>query len=167
MGMESVYKLSVILNLVDNLSGQMNSVQSSVSGSVDKLNSAFGTMQKAGVAMAGIGGTITGLAMKTVTATFDTQNALGELSSLGVKDLKAVEDAAKSFSNTWAGTRVKPQNQQRKRWAHYLPQVTVSIKVFMMICLTLSLVRCSPPELQQQLRTTRHPAPRWQVRYQH
>lgn len=87
-----------------NLSGQMNSVQSSVSGSVDKLNSAFGTMQKAGVAMAGIGGTITGLAMKTVTATFDTQNALGELSSLGVKDLKAVEDAAKSFSNTWAGT---------------------------------------------------------------
>ena len=44
--------------------------------------------------MAGIGGTITGLAMKTVTATFDTQNALGELSSLGVKDLKAVEDAA-------------------------------------------------------------------------
>ena len=34
MGMESVYKLSVILNLVDNLSGQMNSVQSSVSGSV-------------------------------------------------------------------------------------------------------------------------------------
>lgn len=79
MGMESVYKLSVILNLVDNLSGQMNNVQSSVSGSVDKLNSAFGTMQKAGVAMAGIGGTITGLAMKTVTATFDTQNALGEL----------------------------------------------------------------------------------------
>lgn len=102
--MESVYKLSVILNLVDNLSNQMNGVQSSVSGSVNKLNSAFGTMQKAGAAMAGIGGTITGLCMKTVTATFDTQNALGELSSLGVKDLKAVEDAAKSFSDTWAGT---------------------------------------------------------------
>lgn len=104
MGMESVYKLSVILNLVDNLSGQMNGVQGSVSGSVEKLNTAFGTMQKAGLAMAGVGGTITGLAMKTATATFDTQNALGELSSLGVKDLKAVEDAAKSFSDTWAGT---------------------------------------------------------------
>ncbi len=50
--MESVYKLSVILNLVDNLSSQMNGVQSSVSGSVSKLNSAFGTMQKAGAAMA-------------------------------------------------------------------------------------------------------------------
>ena len=69
MGMESVYKLSVILNLVDNLSSQMNGVQSSVSNSVNKLNSAFGTMQKAGVAMAGVGGAITGLAMKTVTAT--------------------------------------------------------------------------------------------------
>lgn len=104
MGMESVYKLSVILNLVDNLSGQMGGVGSNVSGVVGKLNSAFGTMQKAGAAMAGVGAGITGLCMKTVTATFDTQNALGELSSLGVKDLKAVEDAAKSFSDTWAGT---------------------------------------------------------------
>lgn len=104
MGMESVYKLSVILNMVDNLSGNMGGVENSVSSTVNKLNSAFGTMQKAGMAMTGVGGAITGLAMKTVTSTFDTQNALGELSSLGVKDLKAVEEAAKSFSDTWAGT---------------------------------------------------------------
>ncbi len=104
MGMESVYRLSVILNMVDNLSGQMGTVQKNVSGGLGKLNSAFGTMQKAGAAMAGVGGAITGLAMKTVTATFGTQDALGELSSLGVKDLKAVEDAAKSFSDAWAGT---------------------------------------------------------------
>ena len=102
--MESVYKLSVILNMVDNLSGQMGGVGNNVSGVIGRLNSAFGTMQKAGAAMAGVGAGITGLCMKTVTATFDTQNALGELSSLGVKDLKAVEDAAKSFSDTWAGT---------------------------------------------------------------
>lgn len=104
MGMESVYKLSVILNMVDNLSGQMGGVGNNVTNTVNKLNTAFGTMQKAGAAMAGVGGAITGLCMKTVTATFDTQNALGELSSLGVKDLKAVENAAKSFSDTWAGT---------------------------------------------------------------
>ena len=102
--MESVYKLSVILNMVDNLSGQMGGVGNNVTNTVNKLNTAFGTMQKAGAAMAGVGGAITGLCMKTVTATFDTQNALGELSSLGVKDLKAVENAAKSFSDTWAGT---------------------------------------------------------------
>ena len=102
--MESVYKLSVVLNMVDNLSGQMGGVGNKVTNTVNKLNTAFGTMQKAGVAMAGVGGAITGLCVKTVTATFDTQNALGELSSLGVKDLKAVENAAKSFSDTWAGT---------------------------------------------------------------
>lgn len=104
MGMESVYKLSVILNMVDNLSGQMSGVQNNTANSISKLNSAFGTMQKAGAVMAGVGGAVAGLAMKTVTATFDTQNALGELASLGVKDLKAVEAAAKSFSDTWAGT---------------------------------------------------------------
>ena len=104
MGMESVYKLSVVLNLIDNLSGQMGKVGDSVSGNINKLNLAFGAMQKAGAAMAGAGAGIAGLCMKAATATFDTQNALGELSSLGVKDLKAVEDAAKSFSDTWAGT---------------------------------------------------------------
>ena len=82
MGMESVYKLSVILNMVDNLSSQMGGVGNNVTNTVNKLNTAFGTMQKAGAAMAGVGGAITGLCMKTVTATFDTQNALGELSSL-------------------------------------------------------------------------------------
>lgn len=100
MGMESVYKLSVILNLVDNLSGQINAA----TGSIGKLSSAFGKMQKASAAMMGIGTGIVGLAMGTVKATFDTQNALGELASLGVKDLQAVENAARSFSDTWAGT---------------------------------------------------------------
>ena len=33
-----------------------------------------------------------------------TQDALGELASLGVEDLAAVEKAAKSFSDQWAGT---------------------------------------------------------------
>lgn len=37
-------------------------------------------------------------------ATFETRRALGELASLGVKDLEAVEDAARSFSDQWAGT---------------------------------------------------------------
>lgn len=104
MGMESVYKLSVILNLVDNLSGQMGGVGSQVTGTVKKLDAAFGGMQKAGAVLAGAGTAITGFGLKTVTATFGTQNALGELSSLGVKDLKAVENAAKSFSDTWANT---------------------------------------------------------------
>lgn len=104
MGMESVYRLSVVLGMTDNLTKNMSSVQGNVDTSVGRMNSAFGTMQKAGAALTGIGGTITGVALTTVKATFDTQDALGELSSLGVEDLKAVEKAAKSFSDTWAGT---------------------------------------------------------------
>ena len=61
MGMESVYKLSVLLNVVDNLSGQMNTIQGNVSGSIQKLDSAFGTMQKAGAALTGVGGAILGV----------------------------------------------------------------------------------------------------------
>ena len=100
MGMESVFKLSVILKLIDDLSDPMDDA----TDSVGKLTSAFGMMQKASAAMMGVGSSIIGLSLGTVTATFDTQNALGELASLGVKDLQAVEDAAKSFSDTWAGT---------------------------------------------------------------
>jgi len=39
-----------------------------------------------------------------VASTAATQKALGELSSLGVKDLRAIEDAAESFTNTWSGS---------------------------------------------------------------
>jgi len=35
----------------------------------------------------------------------DTQKALGELASLGIKDLGALEDAAKDFTNTFGGTK--------------------------------------------------------------
>jgi TP901 family phage tail tape measure protein len=50
-----------------------------------------------------------GLALMSVPAalvasTAATQKALGELASHGVRDLRAIEDAAESFSNQWAGT---------------------------------------------------------------
>lgn len=104
MGMESVFKLSVVMGMIDNLSGGLSKVESNATSSVSRMNSAFGTMQKAGAAMSGVGVAILGVAAKTVTATFATQDALGELASLGVSDLAAVEKAAKSFSDTWAGT---------------------------------------------------------------
>lgn len=104
MGMESVYRLSVVLVMNDGLTSNLSSVTSSVTDSTKKLNDAFGTVQKAGAALTGVGAGIIGAGLATVKSTFDTQDALGELSSLGVTDLKAVESAAKSFSDTWAGT---------------------------------------------------------------
>ena len=88
--MEEVFKLSVVLSLMDKMTSP--------------LLSATGGFQKAGKVMAAAGVGIVSACTGIVTSTFETQNALGELSSLGVKDLKAVESAAKSFSDTWAGT---------------------------------------------------------------
>lgn len=104
MGMDSVFRLSVVMGMTDNLTAPLSGVTNSVTDSTKKLNDAFGTVQKAGAALAGVGAGITTSCLATVTSTFETQDALGELSSLGVTDLKAVEDAAKSFSDTWAGT---------------------------------------------------------------
>lgn len=104
MGMDSVYKLSVVLGLTDNMTGNLSSVTNKVTDSTEKLNKAFGSVQKAGAVMVGIGTALTTACLGTVQSTFDTQNALGELASLGVQDLDAVEKAAKSFSDTWAGT---------------------------------------------------------------
>ncbi|PWM25632.1 MAG: phage tail tape measure protein [Limosilactobacillus fermentum] len=107
MSLESVFKLSLIMNMIDNLTGPMAGVQSSVGNSVSKLegmNQTLGNITKTGAVMAGVGAQITDAALAPVQATFATRKAIGELSSLGVKDLRAVEDAAKSFSDQWSGT---------------------------------------------------------------
>lgn len=107
VSLESVFKLSLIMNMVDHLTGPMARVQSSVGGSVSKLQSmeqTFGDMTKTGAAMAGIGAQIASTALAPVQATFATKKALGELKSVGIKDLKALEKASEDFSNTWAGT---------------------------------------------------------------
>lgn len=107
MSLESVFKLSLIMNMVDHLTGPMAGVASNVSGSASKLQSAsqaFGSMVKTGAVMQEMGSQIAGAALAPVEATFATRRALGELASLGVQDLESVEAAARSFSDQWAGT---------------------------------------------------------------
>lgn len=58
MSLESVFKLSLIMNLIDNLTGPMAGVTSSVDGTVSKLqkvNSTLGSVAKTGAVMAGGG----------------------------------------------------------------------------------------------------------------
>lgn len=107
MSLESVFKLSLIMNMIDNLTEPMSRVSSAAGGSISKLQSmeqTLGGMTKGGAVMASVGMQITDAALAPVEATFETRRALGELSSLGVKDLGALEDAARSFSDQWAGT---------------------------------------------------------------
>lgn len=104
MGMDSVFRVSLVLDMVDNMTSKVQGAADRVPSAVQKMNDAFGTMQKAGAAMTGMGTAIVGACMGTVTATFDTQDALAEVASLGVEDLGTLEKAAKNFSDTWAGT---------------------------------------------------------------
>ena len=94
MSLESVFKLSLIMNMIDNLSGPMAGVASKVGANVSKLDAAsqtFGGMAKAGAAMQETGSQIVNAVLAPVEATFETRRALGELASLGVQDLEAVE----------------------------------------------------------------------------
>jgi TP901 family phage tail tape measure protein len=107
VSLESIFKLSLVMNLVDRLSGPMAGVASKVGADVsrlDALSQTFGNFAKAGAVMQEAGSQITGAVLAPVEATFETQRALGELSSLGVKDLDALEGAARKFSDQWSGT---------------------------------------------------------------
>lgn len=95
------------MNMIDNISGPMANVASRVGANVSKLDAAgaaFGSMAKVGATMSTMGAEITSAVLAPVEATFETRRAIGELASLGVKDLGAVEDAARAFSDQWAGT---------------------------------------------------------------
>ena len=107
MSLESVFKLSVIMNLVDNLTKPMSGAVSTASSAASKLESVgktFGTVAKAGAVMQSMGAQIVDAVMSPVEATFETRRALGELASLGIEDLDTLESAARSFSDQWAGT---------------------------------------------------------------
>lgn len=107
MGFDSVYKLSVIMQMVDNLSqpmkGMSGKINSSLSG-LDRISQGFGSITQTGAAMGGLGSQITAGVMEPIEATFETKRAIGELASLGVQDLEMLEMAATNFSRTWAGT---------------------------------------------------------------
>lgn len=107
MSLESVFKLSLIMNMVDHLSGPMAGIASRVGADVarlDTLSQTLGATLKTGIAMQEMGTQIAGAVLAPVEAAFETRKALGELSSLGVENLGTLEDAARSFSDQWSGT---------------------------------------------------------------
>ena len=80
MGFDSIYRLSVILNLIDNLTSPAQNV--------------YGDMMKTGTMLTGAGVQLAQALTSPVTASFDTKNAIAELSSLGVEELALLENAA-------------------------------------------------------------------------
>lgn len=107
MSLESLYKLSILVNMIDRVSGPAAKISSKVSDTTSRFqaySSAMADMARDGVVLMGTGYQISDAAIAPVKSTFATKDALAELSSLGIEKLGALEDAASQFTSKWAGT---------------------------------------------------------------
>ncbi len=101
--------LGIIVSLKDAFTQNAARIQSSLQtldSSIDKagvnMTRNLGLIEK-GTMMIGAGLALLAIPTGLVASTVSTQRALGELASVGVKDFRAMEDAAESFTNRWAG----------------------------------------------------------------
>ncbi len=81
----------------------MQSLDQTVAAPSERMTRNMDRIQK-GAMLMGAELALMALPVGLVASTAATQKALGELSSLGVQDLRAIEDAAEAFTNTWAGS---------------------------------------------------------------
>ncbi len=102
--------LGIIVSLKDaftqnatRIQSSMESLDSSVAKAGENMTRNLGLIER-GTMMVGAGLALLAVPTALVASTAATQKALGELASVGVKDFRAMEDAAESFTNQWAGT---------------------------------------------------------------
>ncbi len=102
--------LGIIVSLKDaftqnatRIQSSMQSLDSSVAKAGENMTRNLGLIER-GTMMVGAGLALLAVPTGLVASTAATQKALGELASVGVKDFRAMEDAAESFTNQWAGT---------------------------------------------------------------
>ena len=81
----------------------MTSLDASVAAASERMSRNMDRIQK-GTMMIGAGLAMMAAPAALIASTAATQKALAEMASLGTKDLRTLEDAAESFSNTWAGS---------------------------------------------------------------
>lgn len=101
--------LGIVVSMKDAFSqsaqrirGSMMDLDSTVAAASERMTRNLDRIQH-GTMMVGAGLALLAAPAALVTSTAATQKALGELSSLGVQNLRAIEDAAESFTNQWSG----------------------------------------------------------------
>lgn len=107
MSLEKIFKLSVIVNMIDKMTGPASKMGGSTDENIAKLDQweqKFNSLNKSGLQITGMGAAVTATTIGIAKATFASSQALGELSSLGIEDLQALSNAGRNFSNEWAGT---------------------------------------------------------------
>jgi TP901 family phage tail tape measure protein len=101
--------LGIVVSMKDAFSqnaqrirGSMTDLDSTVAAASERMTRNLARIQH-GTMMLGAGLALMATPAVLVASTAATQKALGEMASLGTKDLRALEDAAESFTNVWAG----------------------------------------------------------------
>lgn len=105
--MESIFKLGILLRVTDMASGAVGRIGQSITKlgiQAEALSPTFEKFKTIGMPLLAAGAVMIAMLAGTVNSTVATQKALGELASVGVKDMKALETAGTDFSNKWAGT---------------------------------------------------------------
>jgi len=97
----SDFGLGITLALKDMFSRNAERIERSYS-SLD--NTIIWSELRRGSMVMGAGLALMAVPSALISSTFETQKALGELRSLGVRDLKSLSQAAEDFSNKWSGT---------------------------------------------------------------
>jgi TP901 family phage tail tape measure protein len=105
--MESIFKLGLLLSVIDRVSGPSTKIGHSMIGLRGKamsLGPVFDKFKSYGLIMTTVGAALINIMAGAAMATVPTQKALGELSSVGIENLQALENAGTEFSGKWAGT---------------------------------------------------------------
>jgi len=102
--------MGVVVSMKDMFTQNAHRIQASMMSLDATVAASAGSMQRnmqliqRGTMMMGAGLAMLAVPAVVVTSTLRTQKALGEMASLGVKDLASLSAAAEDFSNTWGGT---------------------------------------------------------------
>jgi TP901 family phage tail tape measure protein len=108
--MDSLYNLAVIVSVVDRLTGPVQKMAQAVANFENTVQKARGMVDfgqrlaVSGALVQGAADKMTRVLAKLLGPTVENQRALGELASVGIKNMDALTRAARRFSAEWAGT---------------------------------------------------------------
>jgi TP901 family phage tail tape measure protein len=101
------FQVAAVMKLVDMVSGPLKNIRGEMTNAEGGASSLSSRMRTLGTSMKPLAmgaGVVLGALASTAFATIETGKALGELASVGISDMEALESAATDFSNNWAGT---------------------------------------------------------------
>lgn len=101
------FQVGAVMRLVDMISGPLRMIQATMAQTergAGALSVRMAGLAKAMLPAVMVAGVLLGGLGAMAMASVETDKALGELASVGVRDMQALRQAGQDFSNQWAGT---------------------------------------------------------------